>query len=79
MRFITRIGRWAYVMTQRGQLYCIPLIADQLGYPIDLDIAADSCRRHAAEEQQAGNRKKGAQYRQASVAVQRLAEKLTAA
>lgn len=79
MKFVTKVGRWAYFLDAAGQLHCIPLIAGEVGYQIDPDTAANSCRRHALEESAAGNFAKAAQFRRAAVALEALAEEPTAA
>jgi len=79
MRYIARVGRWAYLLDAHGQLYHVPLIAGQVAYPIDPDIAASSCRRHALEETQARNFAKAAALRRAAVALEQLAGEPTAA
>jgi hypothetical protein len=79
MRYIARVGRWAYVLAGNGQLHCIPLIAGELGYPIDPDIAAASCRRHAEEEAAARNLAKAAALCRAAIALDALTDMPTAA
>jgi hypothetical protein len=79
MRFVAKVGRWAYLLDAHGQLYCIPLIAGAAGYPIDPDIAAASCRRHALEETQGGHWVKAGQYRRAALALEELTDTQTAA
>jgi hypothetical protein len=79
MKFVAKVGRWAYILDANGQLHCIPLIAGEAGYPIDPDTAANSCRRHAVEETEAGNWAKAAQFRRAAIALEHLAEEPTAA
>jgi hypothetical protein len=79
MRYIARVGRWAYLLDARGQLYHVPLIAGQVAYPIDPDLAADSCRRHAAEEAAARNFAKAAALCRAAVALDALTDLPTAA
>jgi len=79
MRYIARVGRWAYLLDSHGQLYHVPLIAGQSGYPVDADQAAASCRRYSQEEAEARNWAKAAQYRRAAIALEALADAPTAA
>jgi hypothetical protein len=79
MHFIARAGRWIYALDSHGQLFHLPLIAGEAGYPVDADQAAASCRRYALEESAAGNFAKAAQFRRAAVALEALAEEPTAA
>ena len=72
MHFIARVGHWAYILDARGQLQCVPLIPGEVSYPIDADLAADSCRRHAIEEDAAGNWSKAAAFRRAALALDAL-------
>jgi len=79
MRFVAKVGRWAYLLDANGQLFHVPLIAGQVAYPIDPDTAAASCRRHAEEEVAARNFAKAAALRRAAVALEQLAGEPTAA
>lgn len=79
MRYIARVGRWAYLLDAHGQLYHVPLIAGEVAYPIDPDSAAASCRRHADEEAAARNFAKAAVLRRAAVALEALDDMPTAA
>jgi hypothetical protein len=74
LRYITRAGRFAYILDARGQLHCVPLIVGQSSFPLDADLAANSLRRAAIEFDAEGNWSKAAAHRRAAIALDALVD-----